>query len=872
MLLNASLYCLTWYNVTIGRGDLVPQKDPDTHRHAQDNLKVKLLPIGERPGSLLLTPTLLTPASPTSGSLPLSPGVRVTSTPPSVTFNARYISGLDTPMKSPDILDGKLLPISRLTRQRSGSSPAALKLIREPKDISHFNITIGSDHGSPQNTPSTGSGHQTFPETPYTAALWSSSTAGGSPGATVSPTSSPTFIPGHSKSASLSGPMQGSRPNLTQQVLLFRATTVAGNRSLTDTSKLQTVAEVAEARPASTVPSHSQSPSSLNRPPSGKLLSDRGDTAAPVRLLPPMPSTTPISQLGPHIQVQNAESHPSAAETEPRPLPNISQTSPRSSLSGHSLSPTARSRSPSHTSSPFLSACGPLPDQPSIQRDSLLPPGVSASGATVLTTNDLTKLPSLDSRPAPTETQTSTPPESRHLSEADTVPYSHPFIAPPPYQAVVNNYLPTPLVSRQGSNQRDNGGASTVLHIPNINHPAPAGQSSIVRATRPRPPLPMGPRKPVPSPKIPATLALPEHNASVSSTSTMDGAGGSISSGGWRKLVAQCPSPKFQIPAPKFRGYTLEAAQWTFTSEQLQAIVSRAIKQSAEASSVRLLRLETLDTDIPAEMHRLEMQKTDLKGRYKHLTRKRWTLLGNLATHLEGFGEADSIFTIRILEDLADVSLMLDQHTEELDSVTEQLAQLRSIGDVHSASALAMALRKLNTSFLKQVTENQTLREQLNTLEAERDEAWKQAEDVAQEYDDLNDRYGEPSSFKALNNKRSSHVSAVRKSSMLVSRAGLRSASLRRSQRSSAASSGYRGSMTVPLSSAGDVPPVPPIPHQTTLGVLTADLPSHNSLGAWSFHYYLSRSFAFIYCVDSHFIIFSSVGINRYAQSPRRTV
>jgi hypothetical protein len=253
---------------------------------------------------------------------------------------------------------------------------------------------------------------------------------------------------------------------------------------------------------------------------------------------------------------------------------------------------------------------------------------------------------------------------------------------------------------------------------------------------------------------------------------------------------------------------------------------------------VRLLQLETLDTDIPGEMHRLEMQKMDLKGRYKFLARKRWTLLGILAAHVDGLEEANSITVLRTLEELTETCFMLDQLAEELHAVTEQLAHLKSLSDVHSASALAMALRKLNTSFLKLVADNQTLQEQVSSMEAERDEAWKQAEDVAHEFDDLNDRYGEPrisSSLKSPLSRRSSQVSAVRKSSIIASRAGLRSASLRRSHRSSAASSGHRGSMTLPLSSAGDVPPVPPMPRQNALGILTADLPSRSSMGALYF-------------------------------------
>ena len=277
----------------------------------------------------------------------------------------------------------------------------------------------------------------------------------------------------------------------------------------------------------------------------------------------------------------------------------------------------------------------------------------------------------------------------------------------------------------------------------------------------------------------------------------------------------------------------MEAAKWKFTSQQLQAIVSRAIKQSAEASSVRLLRPETLDVDVPEEMHRLDMCQMEIKSGYKHLVRKRWAILASLNAHTKCSEDANPQPMRRALEELTEVSIKLDNLAEEMYSVTEQLTRLKRLGDVHSASALAMALRKLNNSFLKQMTEIQMLRQQVSSLEAERDEAWKQAEDIAQEYDDLTDRYqGEyPMSSKFANSRRSSHIMAVRKSSVRVSKAGLWPASVRRSIRSSS-SSGHsgRGSDSLPVS-VGDIPPVPPVPRSRTLEALGVDLPNRCSSG-----------------------------------------
>jgi hypothetical protein len=65
-----------------------------------------------------------------------------------------------------------------------------------------------------------------------------------------------------------------------------------------------------------------------------------------------------------------------------------------------------------------------------------------------------------------------------------------------------------------------------------------------------------------------------------------------------------------------------------------------------------------------------------------------------------------------------------------------------------------MALRKLNSSFLKQVAENQVLKSQIQSLEAERDEAWQQAQNVANDYNQLSNNISSPSI-------RSSRVSAI---------------------------------------------------------------------------------------------------------------
>ena len=221
----------------------------------------------------------------------------------------------------------------------------------------------------------------------------------------------------------------------------------------------------------------------------------------------------------------------------------------------------------------------------------------------------------------------------------------------------------------------------------------------------------------------------------------------------------------------------MEAAVWTFTSAQMQAIVSRAIRQSAEASAIRLLGLDVLDNEIPDEIRRLEAQRTDLKTRYKVLTRRRTVLFEALSSYLMGNAEEEASYSH--LEDLAEMALTLDRLSEELHSLDGQLAHLDSLTHVHTGSALAVALRKLNASFLKQMTENQTLRSQLRSAEAERDEAWRQADCVARELDEIHQHLETPTTTNR------SRISAHRKSIARSSKTGLTTPSQSYSQRSS---------------------------------------------------------------------------------------
>jgi hypothetical protein len=57
---------------------------------------------------------------------------------------------------------------------------------------------------------------------------------------------------------------------------------------------------------------------------------------------------------------------------------------------------------------------------------------------------------------------------------------------------------------------------------------------------------------------------------------------------------------------------------------------------------------------------------------------------------------------------------------------------------VHSGSALAMALHNLHSNYVRRTADVQSLKDHVSALEVECDEAWAQAQQVAQDLDDLN--------------------------------------------------------------------------------------------------------------------------------------
>ena len=67
----------------------------------------------------------------------------------------------------------------------------------------------------------------------------------------------------------------------------------------------------------------------------------------------------------------------------------------------------------------------------------------------------------------------------------------------------------------------------------------------------------------------------------------------------------------------------MEAAQWTFTQEELQELVRDAIKSSADPSAIRLLAADVVSQKLPAEIQRLENLSSELRTDYTNSARRR---------------------------------------------------------------------------------------------------------------------------------------------------------------------------------------------------------------------------------------------------------
>jgi hypothetical protein len=302
------------------------------------------------------------------------------------------------------------------------------------------------------------------------------------------------------------------------------------------------------------------------------------------------------------------------------------------------------------------------------------------------------------------------------------------------------------------------------LHAHASTHSLGTVHTTTTTTTKPSTPTP-GPSPNIPSISQPTT-PRPETPASIKSRSTTLSVSAPASAP--MQPIQQPPPIDFSsVPIP-YKALTLDAAQWTFSSTELQAIVSRAIRASAEPSSIKLLPLQVSDKELGEEVERLERERMEVQAKYRFTVHRRTMLLqslnavasqpgGGFSSTLGGTSSSTSTSTSpsaltfsqagaglsppspspasELVHRLAEIGVSLDTFAQALLRISDQLSQIRALQDVHAASALAVALRKLNASYARRTREVAGLRERVEQVEEERDEAWRVAEDLALEAD-----------------------------------------------------------------------------------------------------------------------------------------
>lgn len=191
------------------------------------------------------------------------------------------------------------------------------------------------------------------------------------------------------------------------------------------------------------------------------------------------------------------------------------------------------------------------------------------------------------------------------------------------------------------------------------------------------------------SPQTPWHADSHSRTRTKSSASTATSASTSVSASVMEKL-GRPPTPAFDTVQVPWRGLTLDAAKWMFSSSELHAMVGRAIRQSADPMCIRLLPIDLLDRDLPAALDGLEVRREHIKAEYQYQVKRRASLMRTLASTVAGAAPPPPAAVLRTVEELAEGAAACDQLSEELFMVSDQIAQISRLQDGHSASALAM--------------------------------------------------------------------------------------------------------------------------------------------------------------------------------------
>jgi len=164
------------------------------------------------------------------------------------------------------------------------------------------------------------------------------------------------------------------------------------------------------------------------------------------------------------------------------------------------------------------------------------------------------------------------------------------------------------------------------------------------------------------------------------------------------------------------------------TSNELQQLVSSAIRQSAKEQFIRLLPPFIIDTRMPEDAENIERSWEAAVARWRFEAHRRNMLLRALSA-----SGADG----DLLSQLSGTLSNIDLHAQDLLHAAAHRTQLAAARDIHRASALAVALRKLNASYARRTRDLDKARAHIALLRSEVDEAWKVAEEQAAEVDKL---------------------------------------------------------------------------------------------------------------------------------------
>ncbi|KAI0262317.1 hypothetical protein BC834DRAFT_1043490 [Gloeopeniophorella convolvens] len=394
---------------------------------------------------------------------------------------------------------------------------------------------------------------------------------------------------------------------------------------------------------------------------------------------------------------------PSASSSPTSPDSLSSPTSLLSPSFGRSAMLRARPRLPAGPRTrkqPPLSADSSKQHEQSLQRPSASPepaPAWSARGSDT---------PPTEASSRPSVPLLSTPVAPSSDPQSPSLPTAPPIFAPQSLAATGGSHVPrtespTAAVSPARS------------HLSYDDRYTPSSSRPVTPAPAPPPPPALMPT-PTP-PRKPSQATLNSTTTTTTTTTTTP-------------LVL--PSAQLVLaPEPlPYKHLTLDAAHWTLSSAELQTLVSGAIRESAKEHFIRLLPPAALDTQIPADAARTERAWDAAAARWRFEAQRRAMLLRALAA---AGADAD------LLAQLAGTLAQLDAHAQALLHAAAHRAELAAARDTHRASALAVALRKLNASYARRTRELDKARTQIAALRGELDDAWKVAEEQAAEVDRL---------------------------------------------------------------------------------------------------------------------------------------